>query len=151
MKYQYQVIIGDWSKDGHNQSDHFIFNCTHPDKDIHKAYIEAVKKSQIGLHRKGKERYKFETILEDYEDSKITGEQMGALKAIGVDYERLDGVEQWDDEGTKYGVSPEGVAQLFLEMVRSQLPGFEYEFVEPKPINVHHDKFPHSFGYGCYH
>ncbi len=148
MKYQYTLVIGDKSGDGHERSDTFTFDCTHEDTEIHKAYFEAVKKSKIGLHGERRTpKLKFDSILREMGEGTITDVQMAALTKIGVCFDRLQNVE--GDNNDEYDVCPEGVVEIFLEMVRSQLPGFEYKIVRPKCINDHKD-FSHDFGYGCY-
>ena len=137
MNYSYSLVIGDYSNDGHNQSDLYSFKCTHKDNEIYKAYKKACKKSGV----------KLENILEEYEDSSISETTMESLTAIGVNLDSLD-VELYEGQYIFY---PENVALLFLEMVRSQLEGFAYEMVAPPPcLNGWNPKLRSQFGYGVY-
>lgn len=139
------IVIGDWSCDGHNQSDKFTFECNAEEANIKKAYLQAVKKSGISLHNDhGKTKSKARAICCDYEDSSLDEEAVEQLKGIGVDF-----AEVHLEDGT---IGPEDVARLFFDMVKTQIPGFEYKLIEnPKTINGGWSKdFNHSFGYGCY-
>jgi hypothetical protein len=151
LPHQYDIVIGDWSGDGHGQCDHFTFDCSHPEKEIHAAYRKAVEKCGIGLHEPGKDD-KFKQVLGDYEDCYILADDYAKLVELGVGLpDHYDYVERYGEAGTKYGFHPKGVAALFLEMVRTQLEGFGYEFVERPVINgFWKDGFNHSFGYGAY-
>lgn len=140
------IVIGDWSKDGHNQSDNFTFECNVEEADIKKAYLKAVKKSGISLHdAHGRANSKARAICCDYEDNKLDDKAVELLKAIGVDFSEVH-----LEEGT---IGPEDVARLFFGMVKSQISGFEYKLIKtPKPLNGFWSKdFNHGFGYGCYH
>jgi hypothetical protein len=137
MDYSYSLVIGDYSNDGHNQSDTFSFRCSHNDDAIYKAYASACKRSGV----------KLEDILEEYDDSSISEDIMKDLVDIGVRLDVLD-VELYEGEYIFY---PESVALLFLEMVRSQLEGFAYEMVKASPcLNGWNPKLSLQFGYGVY-
>lgn len=140
MKYAYQIVVGDWSDDGHGQSDKYPFRCTHSEDEVKAAYHAAVEKCGIGLHDKRNSKDKHVPVLSEFEQNKLTPSQISALAAIGVDLEEIGGIELEDDSCTFY---PEGVAELFLEMVKSQLPGFEYKIESPPTIMK-------SIGYGVY-
>lgn len=144
---QHRIVIGDWSKDGHNQFDFFNFECSHGEDEIKKAYRAAVKKSKVSLHDEGMKN-KAVAVCCDYQDGKICDEQINALKEIGVDFNCING--DYEDGGLS--CSPETIAKLFFEMAKTQIPGFTYKLVEEKrPINGFWSKdFNFGFGYGCY-
>lgn len=143
--YQYTLDVGDSSGDGHGRSDRITFNCSHSDKEIDKAYWQAVKKCKITLTDSRDE--KDVRILGDYEESSITLEQMQQLIDIGVNLENMTNIElndwQEDSKEWSYTIYSDGVAELFLEMVRTQLPEFKYDFVK---LNI----LPYNMGYGCF-
>jgi len=139
------IVIGDWSHDGHNQSDMYSFECNAEEADIKKAYLQAVKKSGIALHNDhGKTKSKARSVCCEYEDNNLNEDAVDKLKAIGVNF-----AEVAIEDG---GVGPEDIAKLFFGMVKSQIPGFEYKLLKsPKTINGFWSKdFNYSFGYGCY-
>lgn len=137
-----RIVIGDWSDDGHCQKEYYSFECNAEKEDIRKAYKQAAKKSGIALHTDY--RKKVRAICNAYQDSVIDDEAIEALKSIGVDFKNITIEEN--------NIYPEGLAILFFEMVRTQLPNFEYKLVdEVLTINGFWQKdFNHMIGYGCF-
>ena len=43
MNHTITIEVGDWSRDGHNQSDVFVYKCNYSQSDVEKAYLKAVK------------------------------------------------------------------------------------------------------------
>ena len=132
------IVIGDWSHDGHNQSDNFTFECNAEEANIKKAYLQAVKKSGIALHNVHG-RAKARAVCCNYEDNKLDKEAIELLEEIGVDFSEIE-IEDGE-------IGPEDVAKLFFAMVKSQFKFIE----EQKPINGFSKDFSYGFGYGCYY
>lgn len=145
MKFIHTVVIGDWSKDGHNQSDNFSFECTHDETEVKTAYLAAVKACKVSLHHEAKGAV---VVCERYQDNLIKPEQLSNLKELGVNFSGFEGSTK--DGGMYCG--PQNIAKIFMEMVKSQIDGFKYNAVEqPKPINGWWSKdFNYGFGYGVY-
>jgi hypothetical protein len=157
MKYKHRIVIGDWSKDGHEQSEFFTFQCTHDQPEIKKAYLAACKKCKVSLHyqdHKHPSRMKGITpVCGRYEDSSIPAPQLQALKDLGVNLDfRETEFHQNNDGKDELCCSPQDIANLFFAMVKTQIPGLEYKMVEEnKPINgFWSEDFNFSFGYGCF-
>lgn len=43
----YKLVLGDWSKDGHKQSEDFLFDCNYDVHKIRQAYKDSCKKLGI--------------------------------------------------------------------------------------------------------
>lgn len=144
-KYMHRIVIGDWSGDGHSQKEFFSFNTTHDAEAIKKAYVEAVQKSGVALEEDtGAE----DVILCDYEDNSIKEESLLKLKKLGVDLSFF-GPRLVDGE-IEY-CTPEETAILFFEMVKTQIPGFNFALIKESCLNGFWSKdFNHGFGYGCF-
>ncbi len=158
-KYTYKMTIGDWSDDGHGKSDQFVFETNTPEDQIRQGYLDAITKSGVALHHtdsgyvtgkfKGFERPKNTiAILVDYETSNIPKETLLRLKNLGVKFDQFDNEEE---EGELY-CSCEDAAKLFLEMVRTQINGFEYKLKNDdiKSINGFWGDLNVQIGYGTY-
>lgn len=139
------LVIGDWSKDGHNQSEFVYFEHNKTEEEIKNAYLKACKKIGVQLHD-----HKKNSILSDYEESSISKEIYDKLVNSGVNMEAIELDDPCEDE---YAFNSDSVALLFLEMVKVTLPDFEYKITEQeKPINgFWSDGFNHSIGYGVFY
>ncbi len=151
METKFKVVIGDWSKDGHNQSEQYLFECNASIPDVKNAYKKAVKICKVSLHRDAGDP---DPILARYQDSKIPGPKVFALKILGVNFDFLSREDDIDEEedGSLY-FNTEDVAYLFMEMVRTQIDGFTYKRVNDEiPVinGFWSDDFNYSFGYGTF-
>ena len=75
----YKLVLGDWSKDGHKQSEDFLFDCNYDVHKIRQAYKDSCKKLGVAFHD------------EDYEN---------CTKPLSDDYSNV-----WTDYETPYTVS----------------------------------------------
>lgn len=151
MNYEHRIVIGDWSDDGHCKKSYFTFKCSHDESEVKKAYTKACKKCKVSLHERVPN---CTAICCNYEESWIPSKQLKALKKLGVDFKFAESLEHNNGITGESELSCIGqdIAYLFFEMVKTQLPDFEYKLVdEKKPINGFWSKdFNHSFGYGCF-
>ena len=46
----YKLVLGDWSKDGHKQSEDFLFDCNYDVHKIRQAYKDSCKKLGVAFH-----------------------------------------------------------------------------------------------------
>jgi hypothetical protein len=147
-----RIVIGDWSKDGHNKMEFFTFQCSHEEKDIKKAYKAAIKKCKVSLHDDGGRLRN--AVCCNYEDSIIPADKLRSLKELGVNFDFRESKFHKNDAGEdEMSCNPQDIANLFFAIVKTQIPGFEYKLVKEKnPINGFWSKdFNFSFGYGCFY
>lgn len=129
--YRYKITIGDYSRDGHNKFDDFIVCCTHPKTETEKAYKKAVKASKVDLYKECCE----------YEDGAIDSDKIDKLVSVGADVSDIE-LDGYGEEG-EVVVYPESMVKLYLEMVKSQLPKFDY-------IIENTETLVKGLGYGLY-
>ena len=142
--HTYRIVVGDYSKDGHNQMDYFTVEVSHPMNEIQKAYKAAVKASGVSVDNRTKA---INQLCVDYEDNHISQEAVELLTDMGVKWDAMQNAIE--DDGS-LDVCGEDLVNIFMEMVRTQLEGFTYKFAnEPKCINANSDIG--GIGYGCYH
>jgi hypothetical protein len=153
MEYSWRVVVGDWSKDGHNESEFIRFKATHSREDIIKGYLKAHEIAGVGPC--GPDRGS--KILADYQDSSISESDLEKLAKIGLTREVLLESEHFDgDEDGPLTAWGESVAWLFLEMTRYGLAQFDEEFdyeIIPDKVTdcingFWQSDFNHSMGYG---
>ncbi len=143
--HTYRVVIGDWSTDGHGRSDDYLVKTSHKQAECQQAYRDAVKASGVALDHQSKAKIQ---LCCDFEDSYISAEAIQKLTELGVVWDFLES-ELNDDGGVSVG--PDEMARLFMEMIRTQIPDFQYRFVkEPPALNGWWGNLNVSIGYGCY-
>jgi hypothetical protein len=154
MSFQHRIVIGDWSHDGHNQEDYYTFECSHDEPEVKKAYWAAIKKCKVALHENNDKRLKgVKSVCCKYEDRTIKAPELKALTDLGVSFDKMENLFEQDKDGNdELNCSSQDIAYLFFEMVKTQIPGFEYKYIkDKKTINgFWSEDFNLSFGYGCF-
>ncbi len=150
---RYKIAIGDWSGDGHEKSENFIFESNKDYKDVIQAYKKACELSGVALH--GEASKKCTVLCSDYEENLFPHDAFDKLQKIGInlmDFADCDHTQPYDEDG-EYQAYSEGFVKLFLAMAKTQLPDFEYEIVKDDliTINVHQDGFSEFMGYGLFY
>lgn len=141
--HTYRIVIGDWSDDGHGHSDEFIVKVSHDLKAIQTAYRAAVKESGVALDRGSEADF---NLCCEYDDQEIPKGAVERLASFGIKIPH----EAIDAAGSVHP-DPSDMAWLFMEMVKSQIDGFSYEFIEPpESINGFWGDLNVMIGYGCY-
>lgn len=117
-----KIIVGDWSKDGHNQTEEFTIESSLNEKQLWKAYEAGTKIIGFNL---------VEDVAHDYEDDMLSLEKINLLKDHG--YENLDG-----DEDMEEGISlyPDFHLDIFLFIVKLGHPSFEYKELEAAELHI---------------
>src|SRR5579862_7277501 len=112
--YTYILVTGDWSNDGHNQSETHIFETTHNVEQIRDAYLKAVKVSKVALHEGSPKDSGTEyELCADYENNSIPKEAVDKLSKLGVSWHFLEETFVEDEEEIRIGAGE--IAILFME------------------------------------
>lgn len=154
MDNTYEIVIGDWSNDGHNQSEEYRFQTNKTASEIRKAYLASCKLTGVSMHRDHKAEYE---LFTDYEDREINDEAMDILVDHGLDapgdgYEGDGGVFESlrDDDGSQW-VSPHDMLGFFMWFAGLSLPGLEWKSAKGvECINGYWDKEVSGIGYGLF-
>lgn len=150
LPYNYRIVVGDWSDDGHRSKDFIRFWSSHKREDIIKAYKEGVEICGVGLHYRA-------PISVFCDNDFISRKIITKLESHSISFKNLTegGFEEnWRDDKDGLIGSPQSVVWLFFEIVRLCLPSFEYKFFHFTKdtfdcINgFWQDDFNHSMGYG---
>lgn len=91
---KFKVVIGDWSQDGHNMYDEFVFESNKSVKALQEGYKKSCKLTGLQFNHnddytglpeaKDWKTAKQTTIWTDYEDNEISDEQLKTLKTHGI-------------------------------------------------------------------
>lgn len=119
MNNRIALEVGDWSRDGHNQSEVFIFRCTHTQEQVEKLYEQATK--ILGWDFS-------EVVAEAYEDNRISVEDANKLLTAGVSFKGLEWEELHPDEGIDdYHLYPELFCEVWLRICKLANPTLAWE------------------------
>lgn len=138
LNHVIELEVGDWSKDGHNQSDVFLFKSNYSGNEIDKGFERLKKEKQID----------FKKVCHDYEDSEIKDDVLVKLIKLGVlTQEEVDEYSE-DYDGCYCVESALDLAALALDTLHAFDPAFEWEeFVIP---DKEYCNAIRGIGYGCY-
>ncbi len=142
----YQIVIGDWSNDGHGRTETYPVECNYKPQEVQRAIIRAEKKSGVYIMSREKDK-----ILGKYEDNLLPRDKYMKLKEIGVNFaafEDNDVVAEFADGNEDANITAKDCAILCLEMAKTQLVGLEYKFVELETLFGESGGF---IGYGCFY
>lgn len=116
IKHCINLSLGDWSHDGHCKTSVFTIQSSLGYKELEGAYKKGVE--IVGLDIR-------EEIAFEYEDNKISQEDLNKLRVQGYDV-KLD--EVYNDK-TSYYLDENTFVDMFLWVVKKGNPKFKYEFV----------------------
>lgn len=136
MEYTYVLPIGDWSKDGHNQSENITMEMNKSREEIIDAYHKTTKLLNMTFDSNDMAGSNPIRLINSWEDNRLNKEVVDILSKHGVNFELF---EDYYAEQDCYFVSAEEAAILFMEFVKISLPDLEY-----RRIN---DTIPYLFGY----
>ena len=138
LNHVIEIEVGDWSKDGHNQSDTFLFKSNYSGEEIDKGFERLKKEKKID----------FQDICCDYEDSEIKNGVLTKLIKLGVlSQDEVDNAKE-DYDGCYCVDSALDLAALALDTLHAFDPAFEWEeYIIP---NKEDCNALDGIGYGCY-
>lgn len=147
MSHRFKIHIGDWSKDGHNQSESFIIESTKPNNEVQQAFKDAGTK--IGVISEG--AYPRFLIADEYEDYRLPNNYAEALTDAGVEIDDLVYNDGTDKEPDYMFEEPHALAVLIMRIAQTELQ-FEFKFVDDEVpnFNGYWGDLNMSFGYGLF-
>lgn len=141
LKHKTELVVGDWSCDGHEKQDNILIVSNLTSEEIARAYQKGVKVVGFDLT---------EEVAVDYEDSSLSEEQQKMLLKANCPLEEISFNYRYAKEHPEVGgdwasFSGGEFAELYLWFVEQGNPNFKFEYVAPNVprLNVG--------GYGCYH
>lgn len=138
LNHVIEIEVGDWTKDGHNQSDVFLFKSNYSGEEIDQAFKCLKKVKQID----------FQDICCDYEDTVVEDGVVNKLIEMGVlSQDEVDAVKR-EFDGHYCVDSALDLAALALDTLHAFEPAFEWEeYIIPNKENCN---ALDGIGYGCY-
>lgn len=157
-----KLTIGDWSRDGHEKSEYFIYSVNKDVSEIREAYKSSCKLTRVqfnhGENYTGLDKLVEEMcICTEYEDNQLSKKVADVLKSHGINVDiYFDDIDE--EEGTG-SFNPEGLAELIMEFIKLSIPDLQYKEASFKKSKV--DNIPPingwwnrelncQFGYGLF-
>jgi hypothetical protein len=150
MQFTGRIEIGDWSGDVHGLSETFSYRATHSQQDVIIAYLARVQEIGLALHRQNvwnPPDPPIPAVLDGYGEDSLSASAQKKFTLAGVDMSKVEGDS---DKDGSFSPTAQGVATLFLEIVKTKLKGFDYVFFEDHPLNVRHQLFSTFIGAGIF-
>ncbi len=126
LPHMINLVVGDWSHDGHSMTEQATIKCNLEKKDLEKAYEKGSKKVGFDLT---------EEVCADYEDMSMPAEIVEKLKAAGID--ALEYAEKdEDEEDLSFAYNWEAFVELWLRIARLGNPELKYEMSSSESPNI---------------
>lgn len=169
--YKMYLVLGDWSKDGHNQSEKILVECNLPVEKIQQAYKDSCKLTGIsfninenftGLKYDVKDYKNYDEyfdaqkrglIATEYEDSSLNTHCLEQLKKFGFDLKIIYGDDYDTEDNEELYLDESSFTKLWFWFVKLSLPELQFIVVEDNipVINGYWNKNLNvGFGYGLY-
>lgn len=115
-----ELIVGDWSMDGHEKVDRFLI-CSSLDKaSLNEAFATASKK--IGFN------FSYE-VADDYEDNLFPKEYIDLLRERGIEF-TLSDEDSANDDGS-VALQPKDFVNVWLAIAAFGNPSLKYNLIQP--------------------
>ncbi len=121
MNHTINIMTGDWSDDGHGQTDTTIIKTNFEKDQIDEAYKQGVLIVGVDLKR---------NIACEYEDDLINKEDIAKLKLHGIEID----FEAYDDVGMR--MDTDDFTEIFLKVCQLGNPQFRYEIVFVPQVHI---------------
>jgi len=127
MKNQINVVIGDWSDDGHGKTAIFIINSNLPLKQIETAYRKGSKKVGFKLHEQ----------VEDCEQSELDLDLFNKLKDFGLNLKKV-GIDKSDidEEDNRVQLWSSSYFKLYMFICQVGDPNLEYKLEHNSQLRI---------------
>lgn len=133
--YCVTLVVGDWSRDGHEKTDTISIESNLSPKDIEKAYKKGTKKIGVDLSK---------TIVADYECNVMSSADVAKFVAAGFDLQEFLGAYYEINEDGSLELGVDEFVDLYLFVVKTGNADFISKRIEPySNINIG--------GYGLYY
>lgn len=123
------LVMGDWSGDGHSQTATVTILSNIDKKALEKAYKAGVKKTGVDFENE---------VAEEYEDNTISAEIVEKLAKHGFKIEDYSEDEEPDeeDDDPRYCLWTDGYSLAWLFVAQVGNPDFKFEVIEDDSPNI---------------
>lgn len=125
LKNTLTLTLGDWSADGHKETQTFTIRCNLTRDELLKAYKAGEKKTKVKFQ---------DTVADEYEDNFMSVDIVEKLTKHGYDVKEF--ADRLDDDPRGYSLWTDGYAGTWLFIAKVGNPELEYEFCTDADIHI---------------
>lgn len=123
------LVVGDWSDDGHGKTSTYTYEVNIPQEDIQKYYTAGATPEQHKV---------INTIADDYEDTKLNDDHIKVLRELGYPVDSMEWATDNQNDDEPY-ITEEEFVDLYWHIVGNGLPkdvNLIYSEIEPINANI---------------
>lgn len=149
LPYEFPIVLGDWSDDGHGETQNVCVRCSHTIDELHKSYKASCEKTGI---------FFADEVASGYNDPTMTSKAVEIFTQFDCPFEELlSDIYGWDESEplTDLSLEPTQYVRLLMWFIGLSLYDLKYE--ERKGFASFHIHEPdHArgntsfFGYGLF-
>jgi len=124
LPHMINLVVGDWSHDGHSMTEQSTIKCNLDKKGLEKAYKKGSKKVGFDLT---------EEVCEAYEDMSVSDDVVEKLRTAGIKPE--DFIENEGGEWS-FAYNWEAFTELWLRIAKLGNPNLEFEMCSNDSPNI---------------
>ena len=138
--YRFYMTIGDWSGDGHNQSEDFLIESNYPVERVREVHFQMKNATGINI----------DEICSEFEEDEIDPETVAKIKELGFCFENSSGM----GDGI---ISVPEMARLWVFLLMKTDRDLKLEIIEDNTPTLHFFGYDEqnrhwgSVGYGLFH
>lgn len=144
--YKYQIVLGDWSEDGHGKTDTYFIQSAKKLNELQKTYENFVEETNYCFDNRYHSGKKLTKFLTDY--GNFTIKMQDFKQIIGQHYEEYKNKtdhECIEDDDEKVYFYPDSFMDFFIFLMNKRSPALEL-----KVINNEIPTWNTGMGYGLY-
>lgn len=138
--YQFKMVIGDWSDDGHGKHEDFVIQSNVPVEQVREAHYRIEETTGVNI----------EEICSNYEEDEIDRDVVEQLQELGFEFENATGMGPGITNTTE-------MARLWLFLLQKADPDLKLTLMDAEVPTLHFygfdDKGRHigGVGYGLFY
>jgi hypothetical protein len=126
-----EIVVGDWSADGHGRTETVVITTDYTAKEVEKAFNAGVKKTGFNIQEH----------CQEYEDNAVPNDLYDYFDAQGVEYANI----RHDSDDGNQGIGSDDYAKIWLKTCELGDPNFKYK------VQSNYENKVNIGGYGLFY
>jgi hypothetical protein len=118
MSDTFNIIVGDWSDDGHGKTDTQLVTTVTTFSDVQNAW------TAVNKNLKNTYGFTLEDVCQDYEDNLLTKQQSDAFIAMGINLSEFaeDAEDYVEDGESEFALDSDSFVELVIRLINQHNP-----------------------------